>query len=57
MGSDDFAYYTQKIPGYYMTFGIRQGTQFPIAHTGNFDFDESILPLAASQFAACSIIY
>ena len=57
MGSDDFAYYAQKIPAYYMTFGIRKGDQFPIAHNPDFDFDESILPIAAAQLAACAILY
>ncbi|HQL87747.1 MAG: amidohydrolase [Lentisphaerae bacterium] len=57
MGSDDFAYYAQKIPAYYMTFGIRKGDQFPIAHNPDFDFDESILPIAAAQLATCAILY
>ena len=57
LGSDDFAYYVQKIPGYYMTFGIRKGDPFPIAHNPDFDFDESILPLAAAQLAACATLY
>ncbi|MDD4098283.1 MAG: M20 family metallopeptidase [Lentisphaeria bacterium] len=57
MGSDDFAYYTQKVPGYYMTFGVRKGDAFPIAHNPDFDFDESILPLAAAQLAACATLY
>ncbi len=55
MGSDDFGYYAEKIPAYYMTFGIRKGADFPIAHTAHFDFDEEILPLGAAQLCACAL--
>ena len=55
MGSDDFAYYVEKVPAYYMTFGIRKGADFPIAHTPHFDFDEAILPIASAEFAACAL--
>ena len=55
MGSDDFAYYAEKVPAYYMTFGIRKGENFPIAHTSCFDFDEAILPTAAAQLCACAL--
>ena len=55
MGSDDFAWYAEQVPAYYMTFGIRKGENFPIAHTPVFDFDEAILPLAAAQMCACAL--
>ena len=55
MGSDDFAWYAEKVPAYYMTFGIRKGEDFPIAHTPVFDFDEAILPLGAAQMCACAL--
>lgn len=55
MGSDDFGYYAQKVPSYYMTFGIRKGADFPLAHTENFDFDDTILADAAAFFAACAL--
>ena len=38
-----------------MTFGIRKGADFPIAHTAHFDFDEEILPLGAAQLCACAL--
>ncbi len=57
MGSDDFAWYAEKVPAYYMTFGIRKGENFPIAHTPFFDFDEAILTTGAAQFAACALKY
>lgn len=55
MGSDDFAYYAEKVPAYYMTFGIRKGENFHIAHTSHFDFDEEILPLVSAQLCACAL--
>ena len=55
MGSDDFGCYRSKAPTYYMTFGIRKGADFPIAHTPMFNFDEAILPIAAAQFASCAL--
>ena len=55
MGSDDFGYYSQRIPSYYMTFGIRKGADFPIAHTPFFNFDEAILPPSAAMFASCAL--
>ncbi len=55
MGSDDFGYYNKKAPTYYMTFGIRQGKNFPLAHTPVFNFDESILTVSAAQFASCAL--
>ncbi len=55
MGSDDFAYYAKEVPAYYMTFGIRKGRDFPIAHTPVFDFDEAILPIGAAQLKECAV--
>ena len=55
MGGDDFGYYGAHVPAYYMTFGIRKGKDFPIAHTAKFDFDEAILPPSAAMFASCAL--
>lgn len=55
MGGDDFGYYAQKVPAYYMTFGLRKGEDFPIAHTPHFDFDEKILPRAVAMFASVAL--
>ena len=55
MGSDDFGYYGENIPTYYMTFGIRKGDNFPIAHTPQFDFDEQILPIGSAMFASMAL--
>lgn len=56
MGSDDFGYYTDHVPSYYMTFGLSTGPDFPIAHTSRFDFDEAVLPVASAQYAACALL-
>lgn len=56
MGSDDFSYFLDKIPGAYMTFGIRKGDDFPIAHTTHFDFDETILSIGAAMLAKCILL-
>lgn len=56
MGSDDFGYYANRTASYYMTFGIRKGKDFPIAHTPIFNFDEAIFPIATSQFASCALV-
>jgi amidohydrolase len=53
MGSDDFSFYLEKIPGAYMTFGINKGKNFPVAHNSYCDFDEKILPIGAAMLAKC----
>lgn len=55
MGSDDFGYYGRDIPTYYMTFGLRTGPDFPIAHTSRFNFDEAILPTGALMMASVAL--
>ena len=55
MGGDDFGCYGWKVPAYYMTFGLRKGKVFHIAHTSKFEWDESILPPAAAMFASCCL--
>lgn len=55
MGSDDFGYYGKDIPTYYMTFGLRKGADFPIAHTPHFNFDEAILPPSALMMASIAL--
>ena len=53
MGSDDFSFYLEKIPGIYMTFGISTGEDFPVAHSNRFNFNEKILTIAVAQLAKC----
>jgi amidohydrolase len=47
MGSEDFSYYAQKVPGCYFLLGLRApgGADHPPHHSPYFDFnDEAILP-------------
>lgn len=55
MGGDDFGCYGWKVPAYYMTFGLRKGKDFSIAHTSTFSWDEAILPPAAAMLASCAL--
>ena len=55
MGGDDFGFYGWKVPAYYMTFGLRKGENFHIAHTSKFEWDEAMLPPAAAMFASCAL--
>lgn len=55
MGGDDFGCYGWKVPAYYMTFGIREGDGFHLAHTPKFAWNESILAPAAAMMASCAL--
>ena len=54
MGSEDFSYYLQKIPGAYCFFGCGgEGTPSPYAHhSPKFRIDEDVLWKGAAQHAA-----
>ncbi len=48
MGSEDFAYYLQNIPGSYVRLGVRASGREPIAlHNPAFDIDEEALKVGA----------
>lgn len=49
MGSEDFSFYQQKIPGIFFRLGTR-GAGNSEAHTDTFDLDESQLTLGADMF-------
>ena len=52
MGGEDFAYFTQEIPGLYMRLGTRnekKGTVNPL-HSANFNLDEDILTQGVKLF-------
>lgn len=55
MGGDDFGCYGWKVPAYYMTFGIRKGENFHIAHTSKFEWDQSVISPSAAMFASCAL--
>lgn len=59
MGGEDFAYYTEKIPGLIFRLGIRnenKGTTYPLHHP-MFDIDESALPLGSALHASLAHAY
>lgn len=50
MGSEDFSYYLQKIPGCYVRFGARSGDDYIPLHSPAFDIDENVLKIGAAWF-------
>lgn len=50
MGSEDFSYYLQKIPGCYVRFGSRRGEEYIPLHSPAFDIDEDVLKVGAAWF-------
>jgi amidohydrolase len=53
MGSEDFAYYLERIPGCYVRFGARpEGSPYVPLHSPAFDIDEGVLPVGAAFFEA-----
>lgn len=53
LGGDDFAWFTQEVPGCYVFVGERQEGRPPYGwHDPAYDLDERSLPLAAAALAA-----
>ena len=53
MGSEDFSYYLQHVPGAFFRFGARRPGWEPIPlHSPRFDIDEAVLPIGAEFFDA-----
>jgi hippurate hydrolase len=51
MGSEDFAYYLQEIPGCYIRIGARrEGWENIPLHSPSFDFDEEAMKVGAAFF-------
>ncbi len=51
MGSEDFSYYLEQIPGCYVRFGARRAEQEYIPlHSPAFDIDEGVLKVGAAFF-------
>jgi hippurate hydrolase len=51
MGSEDFAFYLEKVPGCYVRFGARrEGWENIPLHSPSFDFDEEVLKVGAAYF-------
>lgn len=52
MGSEDFSYYLQEIPGCYVRFGARiTEQQYIPLHSPAFDVNEAVMPIGARYFA------
>ncbi|HUD71906.1 MAG TPA: amidohydrolase [Dongiaceae bacterium] len=54
MGSEDFSYYEQVVPGIYLKLGVRNVSRGITAmiHTEEFDLDEAALPFGVRAMAA-----
>ena len=51
MGSEDFSYYLQHIPGCYVRFGARgEEQEYVPLHSAHFDVDERVLLIGARYF-------
>jgi len=51
MGSEDFAFYLEKIPGCYVRFGARrrEDKYIPL-HSPEFDINEEVLKVGSAYF-------
>ena len=53
MGSEDFSYYLQQVPGAFFRFGARRPDWEPMPlHSPRFDIDEAVLAIGAEFFDA-----
>jgi hippurate hydrolase len=51
MGSEDFSYYLNEVPGCFVRFGARDPDWEPVPlHSSGFDIDERVLPVGARFF-------
>lgn len=59
MAGEDFSFYQQKIPGYYLGIGIRneQVGSVHSVHSPYFFLDENVLPIGSAVFAALAEMY
>ncbi|MGI6097806.1 MAG: M20 metallopeptidase family protein [Dethiobacteria bacterium] len=56
-GSEDFAYFLERVPGSYAFFGVENGkTAFPL-HSPEFQLNEEALPLGAAFLASLVVRY
>ncbi len=53
MGSEDFSYYLEKVPGAFFRLGARRSDWEPVPlHSPSFDIDEAVLSVGAKFFDA-----
>jgi len=61
MGSEDFSYYIEKVPGFFFFVGVtppdEDMTQVAINHSPRFYLDESALPVATRALANIAVDY
>jgi len=50
-GSEDFAFMLEKVPGCYICIGSGDAPDTVQVHNAHFDFNDALLPLAASFWA------
>ncbi|MFP6744539.1 MAG: M20/M25/M40 family metallo-hydrolase, partial [Alphaproteobacteria bacterium] len=50
MGSEDFAYMLEAVPGCYVFIGNGEGDAHPMCHSPNYDFNDDILATGASYW-------
>ena len=59
MGSEDFAFYQEKIPGYFFFVGMQNETrkQLQSPHSPYFEINEDVLPYGAALHASLAARY
>jgi len=57
LGGEDFALYSEKVPGFFFNLGCGEGREgvSNSLHNSHFDFDEAILPKGVAAMACCAI--
>jgi amidohydrolase len=57
MGAEDFAYLLERVPGAFLTLGVRNKTWLAPKpnHEASFDLDEDALPIGAAALAATAV--
>lgn len=57
LGGEDFALYSEKVPGFFFNLGCREnrGGVSNSLHNSHFDFDEAILPKGVAAMACCAL--
>jgi amidohydrolase len=59
MGSEDFALFAERVPGFYFFLGVRNESQgiTSMLHTPEFDVDEACLPLGVETMSRLVVEY
>ena len=59
MGAEDFAYFAEKVPGFYFWLGVRNETKgiTRMLHTPEFDVDENCLSIGVSALSHLLLSY